>query len=801
MASKCPKCRTENADSSLFCSGCGTRLEAAKEFSLFQTETLESSPPELNTGTIFAGRYQIIEELGKGGMGRVYRALDKKLNEEMALKLIRPEVAPDEKTIERFSNELKLARKIGHRNVGRMYELLEEKGTHFITMEYVAGEDLKSFIRRSRQIVAGTAVSIAKQICEGLAEAHRLGVIHRDLKPGNIMIDREGNAKIMDFGIARSLSADPITGAGVMIGTPQYMSPEQVEGKAVDERSDIYSFGIILYEMLTGQVPFDGGTPFSIGIKQKSERPRNPGEFNPQIPEELSRLILKCLEKEKEKRFQRVEEVLAALLKIKSRALPAGATSAKVADVEKTSETEWKKSIAVLPFSDLSPQKDQEYFCDGMAEELINVFSRIKGLKVVARTSAFSFKGKNVDVREIGLELGVDKVLEGSVRKAGNRLRISVQLIGAGDGFQLWSEKFDRELADVFAIQDEVTSAIVENLKVQLFGQEKAGLFKRSTEDPEAYNLALKGRHFLNKRTEEDLRRSIVYFDKMVERDPASSLGYAGLADAYNSLGYFNFLPAQEASAKARAAAEKALAIDGGLADAHASLGRAKLFFEWNSEGAEKDLRRAIECNPGCVIAHHTLAFTLSALGRHDEARAVIQQAQILDPLSPAINAATGWVLYLAREYERAIEQSEKTLEIDQNHHVAYTIKGLSLMEKGRSNEAIAAFQKALALEPSDLAPLGYLGVCYGRAGRNEECLRLLQEMDDLYQRKYVPPLYKALLLLGLGRKHQALEWLEKAFEARIPWMIFLRVWPIFDPLRKEPRFAEVIQKLESQTQ
>ncbi len=316
MAIKCPKCQFENPDDTLFCGKCGTQFPLAEKVEV--TETLETPKEELTTGSTFAGRYQIIEELGKGGMGKVYRALDRKLNEEVGLKLIKPEIASDKKTIDRFSNELKLARKISHRNVGRMYELMEEKGTHFITMEYISGEDLKSFIRRVGQLPIGKAISVAKQVCDGLTEAHRLGVVHRDLKPSNIMIDKEGNARIMDFGIARSLEAKGITGAGVMIGTPEYMSPEQAGTKEVDQRSDIYSLGVILYEMVTGQLPFEGETPLDIAMKHKSEIPLDPREHNSQIPENLSQVVLKCLEKDIENRYQNAEELLSDLEAIES---------------------------------------------------------------------------------------------------------------------------------------------------------------------------------------------------------------------------------------------------------------------------------------------------------------------------------------------------------------------------------------------------------------------------------------------------------------------------------------------------
>jgi len=378
---KCPKCQFENPDDSKFCKECGTQVISSEKISPSHTKTLEIPKEEFTRGTTFAERYDFIEELGTGGIGNVYKVFDKKIKDEVALKILKPEIA-DEKTIERFSSELKLARKIRHENVCQMYDINEEEGTHYITMEYVAGEDLKSFIRRSGLLTVGKAISIAMQVCEGLSEAHKLGVVHRDLKPQNIMIDKEGSARIMDFGIARYVKGKGITDVGMMIGTPEYMSPEQVEAKEVDQRSDIYSLGVILYEMVTGRVPFEGDTPFAIGVKHKSEIPKNPKEINAQIPDDLSRVIVNCLEKDKEKRHQDTNELLSELSKI-GKGKP---------EKEKIGETKLKKSIAVLPFTDLSPKKDQEYFCDGMAEELINSLTKVSDLRVVARTSAFSFR-------------------------------------------------------------------------------------------------------------------------------------------------------------------------------------------------------------------------------------------------------------------------------------------------------------------------------------------------------------------------------------------------------------------------
>jgi non-specific serine/threonine protein kinase len=465
------------------------------------TETLRAPIRELTTGSIFAGRYQVIEELGKGGMGKVYKVFDTKIKEKIALKLIKPDIASDRETIERFSNELRLARKVRHKNVCQMFDLGETEGAYFITMEYVSGEDLKNMIRMSKGMSVGAAVDIAKQVCEGLAEAHRLGVVHRDLKPGNIMIDREGDVRIMDFGVARTLKEKGVTDAGVIIGTPEYMSPEQVEGEEIDQQADLYSLGIVLYEMVTGRRPFEGGTALSVALKQKAESPPDPQELNPQVPEELSRLILKCLEKKKEDRIRSAEELLSRLRGVEQSISAAeSAVVRKEPDTTAVREIKWKNSVAVLPFADISLSKDQGYFCEGMMDDIITKLTKIRDLKVISRTSVMRYKNTDKDIKEIGKDLGVAAILEGSVQKAENFIRVNVQLINVEDGFHLWAETYDRELKNVFEIQSDIAANIAGALKETLSPNEKRSLEVKPTEDIEAYNIYLRGRYFWNMR-------------------------------------------------------------------------------------------------------------------------------------------------------------------------------------------------------------------------------------------------------------------------------------------------------------
>jgi len=751
---------------------------------------------ELVPGTDFAGRYRILDELGRGGMGRVYKVLDREISEPIALKVLVPAFSADEKMIERFRNELKLARRISHKNVCRIFDLGNCEGIYYITMEFVPGDNLKSIILMMGPLAPFRALAVAGQVCDGLTEAHRLGVVHRDLKSSNIMIDREGSARIMDFGIARAAETKDLTDRGALVGTPEYMAPEQVEGADVDQRADIYSLGVILFEMSTGRVPFEGKTPLSVAMQHKSARPPDPRDLNSQTPGGLSGIISKCLEKDPAARYQKIEDLAAELHGVAEGLTDSGRSGPEPSTAGLTpGGTRILNTIAVLPFADLSPQKDQEYFCEGLAEEIITALAKVRHLDVAAKSSAFSSEFKNMDVREIGRRLGVAAVLEGSVRKVENKLRITTQLINVATGYQLWSEKYERMLEDVFAIQDEITLAIVDRLKVKLLGEEKDALLKRHTDNPEAYNSYLMGRFWWNKRTAEGMKRGLECFVRAIQLDPSFARAYTGISDCYAIFAYY-YMPPRPTLTKAREAAAKALELDPTLAEAHTSMAFVKQKLERDWAAAERGYKRAMELDPDYVWAPHWYSLYLAAMGRHQESFVQIKRALEIEPTSAQITMVHGMLFYLARFYDRAVEELGRALELEPWHVLATFYLGLAHLESGRYEEALALVARSAELTGNAPFFVQGIGYVHATAGRRDLAHGVLAKVQENMAKAYASPVFMALIHFELGEADRGFEWLDKALVDGDHWLEFLKVFPGFDSVRTDPRYATLVEKM-----
>jgi eukaryotic-like serine/threonine-protein kinase len=740
-------------------------------------------------------QYVVERELGRGGMAVVYMAHDLKHDRPVAVKVLHPSLAATLGSA-RFLSEIRIAARLQHPHILSVHDSGEYNGLVWFSMPYIEGESLRGRLQREMRLPIEVAVSICREAADALDYAHSRQILHRDIKPENILLSR-GHALVADFGIAKALDVDPddptlehLTGTGMSLGTPAYMSPEQATGeRGLDSRSDVYSLGCVLYEMLTGEPPFSAPTVQGLIAKRFIEPAPSVRRLRDEVPPVLERVVERSLARLPADRFPSAAALADALASPAMWSpLPEGTP---LVEGRRTD-----RSVAVLPFASLSPDPENEYFADGMTDELINAFAKVKGLHVVSRTSVFAYKGKPEDARAIGARLQVRSVLEGSVRRSGRRLRVAAQLINVADGFLLWSDTFDREMEDIFAIQDEISRAIAGALEVKLFGPQQQVLVKPSTDNLEAYTLFLKGRHFWNRRTEQALWRGLDFFQEAIKLDRNYAQAYAGVADSYAILGFYSALPPNDAFPRAKAAAFQALASDPALAEAHPALAYVEMYHDWNWAAAEKEFRLAIELNPGYATAHQWYGNYLAVLGRFDESIAEFGKAVALDPLSPLKVAALGWGYYFARRFDEAVVQCRRALELDPGYVVALVWLGLVLQELGAHDEAITEFEEAVRLSGRNVACIGALGHARAVAGKTAEARESLRELMDLGARRYVSPYDIGMIHLGLGGPDRGLSWLERAYSDRDHQMVFLQVDPRLDAFRSSPGLGRLIDRM-----
>ncbi len=736
----------------------------------------------ISKGTVIS-HYKIIEKIGAGGMGEVYLAEDTKLKRKVALKFLPSHLCQDEDCRTRFKREAQAAAKLNHPNIVTIHEVSQYQGRPYFAMEHIEGRALGDIMKKN-ELSISEIVDLAIGICEGLNKAHQAGIVHRDIKPSNIVIDADGRPKLLDFGLAAIQGLEKLTVTGSTLGTIAYMSPEQVRGKGVNERSDLFSMGTVLYEMITGRLPFKAETETATINSILNDIPEPLARYKSNMPDEIQSIIDKALDKHEETRYQTAAGIISDLRKLK-RELESG-----------PSITRPHPSIAVLPFTNMSADPEQEYFCDGMAEEIINALTHVQGLRVVARTSCFAFKGKQEDIREIGRKLSVGTILEGTVRKAGNRLRISAQLINVADGYHLWSERFDREMEDVFAIQDEISLTIVEKLKLKLLGMEKAAIIKRSTEDYEAFNLFLMGRYFSGKKTENALKKSIECFARAIERDSEFSLAYAGLGYSYLRLGMNDFVPRSDAYRDARVKAMKAIVLDDSNSLAHALLAEAMMWGDWDWLGAEREFKRVLTLNPSDAAGHHGYAHLLEILGRAQKSIEHMKRALQFEPLSIEYNNCLGQVLYHARRYDEAIDQLHKTIEMDPNFYEAHRWLARAYMEKGMHAQALEELETLGPLEEHQSGMRALIGYVHAATGKRDEAKKILQRLTSLSQQGTAHHYGLAIIHIQLGEKDRAFEALEKQIESRSGPASMLKVDPFLDSVRTDTRFKKLLSKM-----
>jgi eukaryotic-like serine/threonine-protein kinase len=818
---------------------------------------MEEPFPDLNLG-----RYRILSRIGAGGMGEVYLAQDTTLDRRVALKILSEDLALDTERMRRFVQEAKSASALNHPNIITIYEIRNTDNRHFIASEFIDGETLHTRLNRGPMSL-NAVLDAAIQIASALQAAHEANIIHRDIKPENVMIRPDGLIKLLDFGIAKV--TEPITSwsheaeiattlrggtsPGMIIGTAAYMSPEQARGKAIDTRTDIFSFGVLLYEMLTGKKPFEGETPMDVIGAILGSEPEPIGDLLEDVSPDIERIINKLLRKDRDERYQTVKDVLidlrdvrkemefqhklkltpqrkkttrkVASTTVQAKAQTTSSAESIVGEIKKRkvavaialavllisaaglfywtsarwnltqAEHEAIDSIAILPFQNKNEDAETEYLSESLAESLIFGLSQLPNLKVSPSSAVFRYKGKEIDPIKIGSELGVNAVMTGRIDQRGDNLTLSVELVDVRNNKLLWGKHYDHKLTDLMSTQREITTEITQNLRLKLSADERTP--KYYTKNPEAYQLYLKGHYYASRYTKEGFSKGIDYFEQAIANDPNFAKAYSGLAFCYLNQTDWVFAP-KDSVPKVRQAVERALAIDETLAEAHTMQAMVLLQYDWDWTAAEREFRRAIQIDPNYALGRSFLAWYLAAMGRFDESIAEDKRALELDPLSPAVNADLGWDLYMARRYDEAIDQLRKAIDLEPNYWVSRVLLGRCYEQKGKQKEAVEEFEKARHIENSIPEVLAALGHGYAMSGRKAEAMQIIRDLQERSKKEFVPSFSIATIYLGLGMKEEAIEHIVKAYQEGSYYMIYLKVDPLLDSVRSDPRFVDVMR-------
>jgi len=742
------------------------------------------------------GRYRVAAKLGAGGMGAVYRAYDEKLQRDVAIKLLHSE--PDESSRERVLHEARTSSALNHPGICTVYEVEDQGNQSFIVMELIDGHPLSDLIPADGFSVA-TVQQHGLQIAGALAHAHAKGIIHRDIKPANILVNRQGRIKVLDFGLAkhvgpqiseRTTESLESSAHGPMAGTLAYMAPEQLRGEQATARSDVWSLGVVLYELATGHRPYTGDTSFTLSSSILS------GTLRPlpaRVAPGMKKVVLRCLSSDPSERYQDGGQVHAALeaIEVAERSTPVSRPS------RRTSTQTRVRSLAVLPLENLSPG-DDDFFADGMTDALITTLAQIRALRVISRTSVMRFKAARQPLPEIAQALNVDAIVEGTVLRSQGRVRIAAQLIHAATDTHLWAKQYESDLRDVLTLQSDVARAIADEIQVKLSPQERTRLARSRPVDPAAYEAFLKGRHFWYRRSPDALRRGLELLQQAITLDPSYALAHAGLAEAHASMGWdlFGLVAPSDAFPLAKQAAQRALELDPNCAEAHAALGNTAMGFDWDWVTAEREFHHAIDLKPQYGPAHIWYSHLLKAIDRTEESLAESKRALECDPLGLVLNMHMGWHLVYARQYEKAIEQCQKTLELDPTFILAHVFLGQAYEQAGAFADAIAAFEKAAELSRRHPTYLADLGHGFAIAGKRVDALNVLAELHEVSSKRYVAARGIAEIHIGLGEIDEAFVWLERGFQQRNGWLIHMRDNPRYDPLRTDPRYLDLVRRM-----